>query len=181
MQNPWRIGLWLLALAGILWLFRRARGSLWGFSLLVLPGTLAHELCHLGVGWATNGRPVGFSILPKRRRDAYELGSVSFSNLRWYNAFFIGSAPLLLLAGVWGLAWWRFQQGMALNWMNLAWLYLIANLLESSLPSGPDLRIAARSPIGWLMLGGALVGGALWLRRHPDARAPFRAGTTQTP
>jgi len=165
MHLPPRAWFWLLALAGVLWLFRRARGSFWGLTLLVFPGTCAHELCHLLVGWLSLGRPVRFSLLPKRRKNAYELGSVAFANLRWYNAFFIGMAPLLLLAGAWGLASWRARGGLGLGWANLVWLYLVANLLESAVPSGQDFRIAARSPIGWLLLAAALGWG--WLRFRP--------------
>jgi hypothetical protein len=157
-----RVWFWLLALAFILWLFRKARGSIWGLSLLTLPGTLAHEFSHLVTGWLLGGRPAHFSIWPKRRKNDYELGSVSFSNLRWYNAFFIGVAPLSLLGAAWGIAVWRLHGGMAFTWMNAVWLYLVANLVESSLPSGQDLRIAARSPVGWLLLAVAL--GWAWVR-----------------
>jgi hypothetical protein len=73
--------------------------------------------------------------MPKRLQNSYELGSVAFANLRWYNAFFIGVAPLLLLVGAWGIAWWRMQHGLAFGWVNLVWLYLIANLLASAMPS----------------------------------------------
>jgi len=41
-------------------------------------------------------------------------------------------------------------------------MYLLANLLFGAVPSGKDLRIAARSPIGWLLLGGILLWG--WMR-----------------
>lgn len=32
---PLRLWLWILALAMLLWLFRKARGSFWGLTLLV--------------------------------------------------------------------------------------------------------------------------------------------------
>jgi hypothetical protein len=156
MHLPLRLWLWILALGAVLWVFRKARGSLWSLTLLVFPGTCAHELCHLGVGWITNGRPVRFSLMPRRKANAYELGSVAFANMRWYNAFFIGMAPLLLIAGAWGIVHWRMHYSLAFSWVNALWLYLVANLLESALPSGQDFRVAARSPIGWLLLAALL-------------------------
>jgi len=176
-----RTWIWLLALAGVLWLFRRARGSFWGLTLLVFPGTCAHELCHLGVGWATRGRPVRFSLWPKRKRDSYELGSVTFANMRWYNAFFIGMAPLLLLVGAWGIAAWRLKHGLAFTWDNGLWLYLVANCMESSVPSGQDFRVAARSPVGWSLLAGALGWCGCWIWKHPDRIPPVKIGTPRIP
>jgi hypothetical protein len=41
-------------------------------------------------------------------------------------------------------------------------VFLLANLVFGSVPSWQDLRVAARSPIGWLLLAGALAWG--WLR-----------------
>lgn len=158
----WRGWIWLLALAGVLWLFRKARGSMWGLTLVAFPGTLAHELCHLFVGWLCGGHPVRFSVLPRQRKDLVELGSVEFRNLRWYNAFFIGMAPLLLLGAAWVIVAWR--SSLAFTWINALWLYFVANLLEASVPSGHDLRVAARSPVGWLLLAGAM--GYGWIRFH---------------
>ena len=173
---PVRFWVWLAALAAVLWIFRRARGSFWGLSLLVLPGTLAHECCHLAVGWAMNGQPTRFTIFPKRTQGGYELGSVSFRHLRWYNAFFAGMAPLLLLGAAFLLGRWRLSEGLAFSAANLIWLYLLANLLASALPSGPDLRIAARSPIGWILLAAAM--GWAWMRFHHAEPRPSPALTS---
>ena len=45
-------------------------GVFWVFSLLVLPGTFAHEACHLVLGLLLNGRPAGFNLLPRRKGGA---------------------------------------------------------------------------------------------------------------
>jgi len=98
---------YLAAMAGMLWLLNQARRSFWLVSLLALPGTFCHELCHWLVGTALNGQPLRFTVLPRREGRGYVLGSVALGNLRWYNAFFIGLAPLLLLPLAYGLFLWR--------------------------------------------------------------------------
>ncbi len=170
MDHFWRMGtgdhglsfVYLVATAAVLWVMHQARRSFWLFSLLVLPGTLCHEFCHWMVGKLLNGRPVHFTVIPRRAGRGLVLGSVVLSNLRWYNAFFIGFAPLLLLAAAYGLFAWRLGGRPVLGWKEAGAVFILANLLFGAIPSWQDLRIAARSPIGWLLLAGALVYG--WMR-----------------
>jgi hypothetical protein len=160
--------LYLVGTAGVLWAMNQARRSFWLFSLVVLPGTLSHELCHWVVGKLLDGRPVHFTVFPKRVGGGLVLGSVAFSNLRWYNAFFIGLAPLLLLAAAYGLFLWRLSGHPVFGWTEGGVVFLLANLLFGAVPSWQDLRVAARSPIGWLLLAGALVYGWLrFMKLHP--------------
>jgi hypothetical protein len=109
---------------------------------------------------------VGFTVLPRREGRGWVLGAVALANLRWYNAFFIGLAPLLLLPAAYGLFRWRLGQHPAFGWAEAGMVYLLANLVFGALPSWQDLRIAARSPIGWLLLAGALGWG--WMRAGKD-------------
>ena len=153
---------YLVGTAVMLWVMNQAKRSFWLFSLLVLPGTLCHELCHWMVGKLLNGCPVRFTVFPKRAEQGLVLGAVAFSNLRWYNAFFIGVAPLLLLAAAYGLFLWRLGGHPVLGWQEAGAVFFLANLLFGAVPSWQDLRVAARSPIGWLLLAGALVYG--WMR-----------------
>lgn len=153
---------YLAGTAAMLWLLSQARRSFWLFSLLALPGTLCHEFCHWILGHLLNGRPVHFTVLPRREGRGFVLGAVALANLRWYNAFFIGLAPLLLLPVAYGLFLWRLGGSPALGWPEAGMGFLLANLLFASIPSRQDLRIAARSPIGWLLLAGALGWG--WRR-----------------
>jgi len=141
------------------------------FAVLVLPGTLAHECCHLVLGLLLNGEPAGFNLLPQRGRDGrgWEMGSVSFRNLTWYNAFFIGMAPLLLLPAAYALVRWRLGLQPRLDGWELLAVYLIANLVYAALPSWQDLRIAARSPIGWLLLAGGVAWGWHWYQVRTSA------------
>jgi CDP-diglyceride synthetase len=143
----------------MLWLLNQARRFFWLFSLLVLPGTICHELCHWLLGRLLGARPVRFTVIPKREGRGFVLGSVSFANLRWYNAFFVGMAPLLLLPAAYVLLLWRLGSNPAFGWLEGAMVFLLANLVFGAIPSWQDLRIAARSPVGWLLLAGALAWG----------------------
>jgi hypothetical protein len=154
--------LYMAGMTALLWLLFQARRSFWLVSLLALPGTLCHEACHWLVGKLLNGQPKRFTVLPRREGHGFVLGSVALGNLRWYNAFFIGLAPLLLLPLAYGLLLWRVQGHPTLGWPEVGMAFLLANLIFAAMPSWPDLRIAARSPIGWLLLAGALVWG--WMR-----------------
>ena len=170
---------YLAGTAAMLWLMNQARGSFWLFSLLALPGTLCHEACHWLVAKLLQGRPTHFTVIPRKEGRGFVLGAVALGNLRWYNAFFIGLAPLLLLPLAYGLFMWKLGGNPGFGWPQAGLLFLLANLLFGSLPSWPDVRIAARSPIGWLLLGGVLVWG--WLRfTRPEVAgppAPTRSGS----
>jgi hypothetical protein len=148
--------LFLAAVVAMLGLLRWSRRFFWVFSILVLPGTFAHETCHLAVGAMLNGRPAGLNLLPRRTGNGWEMGSASFSHLTWYNAFFVGMAPLLLLPAAYLLLRWRLDLRPVFGWREALSIYLIANLVYAALPSWQDLRIAARSPVGWLLLAAGL-------------------------
>ncbi len=173
---PYQAGQWLFlaALVAMLFLLHWIRRVFWLFTLLVLPGTLAHETCHLLLGWALNGRPAGFNLLPRRTERGWELGSASFSHVTWYNAFFIGLAPLALLPAAFGLMRWRLNLHPTFTWQEALAVYLIANLAYAGLPSWQDWKVAARSPIGWLLLAAGILALplALDLGRKRGRRPP---------
>ena len=171
MHREW---LFIAAIAASLAILHELRRVFWLFSLLVLPGTFAHETCHYLSGILLRGGPVSFNLMPRREGRGWVMGSVAFNHLRWYNCFFIGLAPLLLLPAAYGLALWRLKGALAFGWPECLAVYLIANLIYAAAPSWQDLRIAARSPIGWLLLAGGIWFG--WQRHHPaPAPAPAAA------
>jgi hypothetical protein len=115
-------------------------------AVFLWPGTLVHEALHLAVGTVLNGRPVSISLWPRRVGPAqWILGSVGFVNLRWYNAVFIGMAPLLAIGVVVLLTpplpapGWAPQQADFLRWL------LGAPVLATCLPSSTDLKLAMKS------------------------------------
>lgn len=162
--------IFILALAAALWGLHQARRAFLLFSILALPGTLAHELLHFLAGLALMARPEGFSLLPRREGRGYVMGSVAFGNIRWYNAFFVGLAPLALLPIAYALVLWRLQAQPVLGWPEALAIFVIANFIYASVPSWQDLRVAARSPIGWVLLAGLLAWG--WMKVHRGAEVP---------
>ncbi len=171
---------YLAGLAAMLWVLNQAKRSFWLCALLALPGTLCHEACHWLVGQLLNAQPVHFTVLRRREGHGFVLGAVAFRHLRWYNAFFVGLAPLLLLPLAYGLLLWRLGSQPVLGWSEAAFLFLLANLVFAALPSWQDLRIAARSPVGWLLLVGALAWG-WWRFTQPTPASPSAPTRTQGP
>ena len=156
-----------------------ARRMFWVFSLLVLPGTFAHEALHYLSGLLLNGGPVSFNLLPRREGKGWAMGSVTFNHLRWYNCFFIGMAPLLLLPAAYGLARWRLGGQPVFGWREGLMIYVIANLAYAALPSWQDLRISARSPIGWLLLAAGLAWGWHWYQARSPVPPPAGTGPAE--
>ncbi len=160
------------ALALLLWIGSSAHPV---FFLFTASGTLCHELAHFSVGLLTNAEPVGMSIFPRRIKKPrgggpgkghnWELGSVSFANLRWYNAAPAALAPLLILALPFAVAWWRTRHGWVFEPVDLLLAFLLAPQFLSFWPSPVDWRLAARSwpwiPIGILVLLASLYGRQL--------------------
>jgi len=159
--------LFLGGLVAALGLLHWSRRSFWIFSVLVLPGTFAHETCHLLLGLLLNGKPARFDLVPRREGRGWAMGSVSFSHLTWYNAFFIGMAPLLMLPAAYGLVRWRLGSQPVFGWQEALAIYGIANLVYASLPSWQDCKLAARSPVGWLLLAGGMAWAWHWYQSHP--------------
>jgi hypothetical protein len=148
--------------AGLHWMQRMPRF----FSLLSLPGTVGHELLHLLVGTLTLARPVAASLLPKFHRDgSATLGYVMFANIRWYNALFVGFAPLLALPVTLWLVQYRSSLPPPFTLWELAWVYGAASLAISCTPSRADVEIVLSKPAGLVVYVAAAAGLAwLWLR-----------------
>ncbi len=137
-------------------------GAFWQICW-ALPGTLLHELSHLLVAAVTGGRPVGFTIIPRRdgpRR--WVLGSVTISNPGPVSALPSALAPLLLnvVAYYLYLGWstW-FPTDLPHTLLMYVAIYVFS---YSSIPSGQDLKVAVSSPAGVLLYGGAV--GVCWWR-----------------
>ena len=142
----------------VLFVLLRPKAAL--FSLVVLPGTLLHELSHWVAGIVLGGRPGGLRLVPARRGNQLMLGSVEFANLRWYNGVFIGLAPLSLLPAALALVAWRIGHGATFGVAGAGWAYVAANLVYAAGPSRQDLRIVAISR--WMLVSAALL-AAGWM------------------
>jgi len=62
----------------------------------------------------------------------YLLGSVTIGNPRWYNVFFIGLAPLLLLPLAYLGLRWRLEHHPIFNAWEAGVVFLLANLVYAS-------------------------------------------------
>ena len=135
------------ALAVLLWIASSAHPA---FFVFTAAGTLCHELAHFSVGLLTNAEPIGMSVFPRRIKRPksghnWELGSVTFANLRWYNAAPAALAPLLVLLVPLGVAWWRTRGGWTFEPVDLAIMFFLAPQFLSFWPSPVDWKLAARS------------------------------------
>lgn len=151
---------YLASIFGILALFSLMRLRMELLVLAVFPGTLFHELCHLLASMLFGGKVTSFRLLPKRVGRSFILGSVECGNVRWYNGFFIGLAPLLLLPVAFGLLLWRLKIWHGLHLRELPWIYLIACLTYAAIPSRQDLCLAAKSR--WALCCVATVACLFW-------------------
>jgi hypothetical protein len=141
-------------------LLRGVRTSMWRVALLALPGTFAHELTHLVVGFLLRAKPHGFSVWPRAHGHAWMLGAVSFRNIGLLNGAWVALAPLLLLP----VAWLSLIHVLLPLWIKGQWGwwllagYLTATALFAALPSIQDIKLGGRS-----LLLYAAMGGLLWL------------------
>ena len=140
-------------------LLRGVRGSMWRIALLSLPGTIAHELTHLVVGFVLHAKPHGFSIWPRPFGNTWTLGSVSFRNIGLLNGAFVALAPLLLLP----IAWLCLIHALVPLWIDGQWGwwllagYLAATALFAALPSFQDIRIGGPSLLLYATVSALLV------------------------
>lgn len=160
---------YLAVVAGLLVLFSLMRFRLGLLVLVVLPGTLFHELAHLLASILFRGQATSFRLVPKRVGAGFILGSVTCANVRWYNGLFIGMAPILLLPLAFGLLLWRLSITHHLQLRELPWAYFIACLAYAAIPSRQDLQLVAKSR--WMLLGVAAAACILWIWRSGDAHS----------
>jgi hypothetical protein len=119
-------------------------------AIFVLPGTFVHEFLHLIVGLILNGKPVSISLWPRRvGHGQWVLGTVGFANPRWYNAVFIGLAPLLAFVGAMLLA--PAARGWSPQMSDLRHWAIATPILAMCVPSTVDLRLSLKS---WPILCG---------------------------
>jgi hypothetical protein len=140
-----------------------ARRAAPAYALLVLPGTLLHELAHWLVGAFTGARPGAVRLVPVKSADGrrWSLGAVGFRRIAWFNALPVAVAPLVLapLALVLGALALALPAG---DWRHWGGLYSATAVALSCLPSRSDWAIAFSRPLGtlaWLVL----IGAGAWL------------------
>jgi hypothetical protein len=174
LQHPlWHLcGLALVVL--LLAVQRRAKSSgILVLALWNLTGVILHELAHLLVGMLFRAGPTGFSLVPRRKANAWRLGSVTFARITAINAVPVALAPLGL-AGVAVWVAWRWPSWYPPSLTTTIALYAaLYFLLYNALPSRQDLRVACN----WRsLLFYPLLGAALWYFVWPAFRGGFLEG-----
>lgn len=119
--------------------------------ILLLPGTILHEFLHFIVGLLLNGKPVGFSLVPKKTTHGYILGSVSFKNITFYNAMPIALAPLLAIVPITYLIH-MIQYETSLG-LKVLYGYLIWTFFKCIIPSTQDINVMFLYPSGIIFYG----------------------------
>ncbi len=156
--------LYLVPSAALALLIRILAGSHPFFFLFTVAGTICHELAHFFVGLVTGARPTALTVIPRRAGAHWELGSVTLTRVRWYNAAPSALAPFLIIALPLLVARWRTVPGWTFHAADLPIAFALAPQLLSFWPSAVDWRIALRS-WPYLLITGA--GVALWWHYHP--------------
>jgi hypothetical protein len=160
--EPWHhfAGLLLVILLAVLQGRAGRIGAFWQICW-ALPGTILHEISHLVVATVTGGRPVGFSVVPRRQGgDRWLLGSVTISRPGPISALPSALAPLALNGVAYylyrGWTGW-FPPDLPHTLLMYATIYLFC---YSSIPSGQDFKVACSSTVGLFLY--TAMGGALW-------------------
>jgi hypothetical protein len=125
------------------------------FFLFTVAGTVCHELAHYTIGWLTGAQPGAVTIIPRRKGNHWQLGSVTLNRVRWYNAAPAALAPLSIIFIPLAVAWWRTGPGWSFEWIDAAIAFALAPQLLSFWPSRIDWAIALRS-WPWLIIVAAL-------------------------
>jgi hypothetical protein len=136
---------YLVPSAALAFLIRLLAGSHPFFFLFTVAGTVCHELAHYGVGLLTGARPTSLTIIPRRVGRNWELGSVTLTRVRWYNAAPAALAPFLIIALPFLVARWRTVPGWTFQPADLLIAFALAPQFLSFWPSAVDWRIALRS------------------------------------
>lgn len=158
---------YLVPSAALAFLIRLLAGSHPFFFLFTVAGTICHELAHYCVGLLTGARPTSLTIIPRRIGRNWELGSVTLTRVRWYNAAPAALAPFLIIALPFLVARWRTAPGWTFQPADLLIAFALAPQFLSFWPSPVDWRIALRS---WPYL---LIGTAAFLLRYHSSLFQF--------
>jgi hypothetical protein len=128
-------------------------------ALLIVPGTLLHELAHYGFALLLDGRPKDFSIWPTWSNGSIvALGHVVFYP-NWWNAATVALSPLLVFpASIWLMVVGSRKSIL----INTVACYAAACGFYSMIPSSADVSIALSYPVS-LLIAIPLLLGSTWV------------------
>lgn len=129
--------------------------------MIVLPGTLIHEMAHLLVAGVMLV-PVGdISLMPEIRENGVKLGHVEIAKTDFFRRALIGFAPVFVGMGILvGMVYFAnsqfFSQGSYPIWLILILFYLVVVIGNTMFSSRKDLEGAMGFVVLFLSIFGAL-------------------------
>ena len=133
-------------LTQIFYFFTRShKVSIYLLSLIVLPGTLIHEMAHLLVAGVTLV-PVGdISLMPEIKEQGVKLGHVEIAKTDFFRRALIGFAPVFIGMGILVTMIYFansqfFSQGNYPIWLILTLFYLMVVIGNTMFSSRKDLE-----------------------------------------
>ena len=156
------IGLICLVLLIHTFILKTSHHSLFGAWCVNIIGVLFHELAHAIVGFVLGAKPNKFVVIPSSinngdGRKVYVLGHIECLNLRWYNAFPVALAPVLLLFVAYGIEkyYWSFAPAQTLSY-ELFYVYLLVTFILNAMPSSIDFEEGFENILGVILWVGVI-------------------------
>lgn len=133
-------------LTQIFYFFTRShRIAIYLLSVIVLPGTLVHEMAHLLVAGVMLVRVGDISLMPEIKENGVKLGHVEIQKTDFFRRALIGFAPVFVGMGilVGGISFANsqfFAQGNYPVWLILTLFYLMVVIGNTMFSSKKDLE-----------------------------------------
>lgn len=151
------VALWLVTLALAGW-FSSLKTSTSSLVILSFIGTAGHELAHLIVGVLLGAKPTKVTLFPRKiGPKRWELGSVTFNNMRWWNRAPTALAPMLLAPCSMAFLHYVTSNELTANNLGLVSLQVLlcSMALQGSWPSITDFMQALPCLLLITLIGGS--------------------------
>lgn len=140
------------------------RVSIWLLSIIVLPGTLVHELAHLLTAGAMLVNVGEISLWPEIKEHGVKLGHVEIQKTDFIRRALIGFAPVffgmgILVGGISLANNYYFQHGQYPIWLVLILFYLVVVIGNTMFSSRKDLE----GTLGFVVLFISIAGAVYFL------------------
>ncbi len=152
-------------LVQIFYYFTRShKASIYLLSLIVLPGTLVHELAHLLTAGGLLVRVGEVSLFPEIKENGVKLGHVEIEKTDFIRRALIGFAPVffgvgILVGGIWLSNMQFFSKGLYPIWLLAILFYLVVVIGNTMFSSKKDLE----GTVGFLVLVISILGAMYFL------------------
>lgn len=152
-------------LVQIFYYFTRShKASIYLLSLIVLPGTLVHELAHLLTAGGLLVRVGEVSLFPEIKENGVKLGHVEIEKTDFIRRALIGFAPVffgigILVGGIWFANIQFFSKGEYPIWLLAILFYLVVVIGNTMFSSKKDLE----GTVGFLVLVISILGAMYFL------------------